>query len=213
MDQPTILAAVEAERLRLCTFLATLDPTDWATPSLCAGWTVRDVVAHLTTPTRTTMLEVITGAVRALGSFHRMADRQARTRAAAFPPADLIAQLRETAGSTRRMPGSAPMDPLVDILVHGQDIARPLGRPLSMPVDLALAALDHVKANGFSGAPKRIIDLRLVASDADWAHGAAGDEVHGPAADLLLAVLGRPVALRHLSGTGVDLLSSRLTHA
>lgn len=213
MDQPTILAAVEAERLKLCAFLDTLDPTDWATPSLCAGWTVRDVVAHLTTPTRTTMFEMITGAIRALGNFHRMADRQARTRAAAFPPADLIAQLRETAGSTRRMPGSAPMDPLVDILAHGQDIARPLGRSLPVPTDLAVAALDHVKANSFFGAPQRITDLRLVASDADWAHGTAADEVHGPAADLLLAVLGRPIALQHLSGTGVDVLSARLTQA
>lgn len=213
MDQKMILLAVEAERLRLCAFLEELGTTEWSVPSLCQGWTVRDVVAHLTIPTRATMSDVIIGAIRARGSFHRMTTRQARDRAARFTPDDLIAQLRETAGSARRMPGSGPMDPLVDVLVHGQDIARPLRRPLPMPVTLAVPALDHVVNTPFTGAPKRVADLRVVAPDANWATGTGTAEVRGPATDLLLAVLGRPDGLSTLSGSGLDLLTRRLAVA
>ena len=213
MEQQEILAAVEAERLKLCTFLDGLEPADWSAPSECAGWTVREVVAHLTIPTRATVAGVIAGAIRARGDFHRMADRQARARAAAFQPPELIAQLRETAGSPRRMPGSAPMDPLADVLVHGQDIARPLGRSLTMPPHLAVAALGHVVGSGFTGAPRRIAHLRLVATDETWAHGPGPDEVRGPAADLLLVAYGRPSGLARLSGPGAGLLAPRLAPA
>ena len=213
MDQKDILLAVETERLRLCAFLEQLDPADWLVPSLCQGWTVHDVVAHLTIPTRATMSAVIIGAIRARGNFHRMTDRQARERAARFTPDELVAQLRETAGSARRMPGSGPMDPLVDVLVHGQDIARPLRRSHPMPVPLAVAALDYVVGNRFAGAPKRVADLRLVASDADWAAGTGTAEVRGPAADLLLAAMGRPDGRSTLSGSGVDRLAERLPDA
>ncbi|MEN3615181.1 maleylpyruvate isomerase family mycothiol-dependent enzyme [Plantactinospora sp. ZYX-F-223] len=201
---------METERLRLCAFLEQLDPADWLVPSLCQGWTVHDLVAHLTIPTRATMPDVIIGAIRARGNFHRMTARQARDRAARFTPDELIAQLRETAGSDRRMPGSGPMDPLVDVLVHGQDIARPLRRPLPMPVTLAVAALDYVLDNRFTGAPKRVADLRLVAADADWATETGTAEVRGPAADLLLAAMGRPEGLSTVSGSGIDRLTERL---
>ena len=35
-----------AERTQLATLLHSLTPQQWQTPSLCAGWSVRDVVAH-----------------------------------------------------------------------------------------------------------------------------------------------------------------------
>lgn len=48
------LEATRRERLDLCDHLDTLGPEQWQVPSLCDGWTVKDVVAHLTTSTRTT---------------------------------------------------------------------------------------------------------------------------------------------------------------
>jgi uncharacterized protein (TIGR03083 family) len=213
MDQDQILAAVEAERLRLCAFLGELDQGDWTVPSLCPGWTVRDVVAHLTIPTRATALGVLIGMIRAGGSFHRMTAREARDRAVAFALAELVAQLRETAGSTRRMPGSGPMDPLVDVLVHGQDIARPLGRDHRMPPRLAAAALAYTASNRFFGAPMRFTGLRLVAEDADWSSGQGADEVRGNAENLLMVATGRAAGLAHLSGSGTDRLSGRMAAA
>ena len=149
MDETEIASAVQRERLRLCDVLDVLRPEEWAALSLCAGWTVREVVAHLTVPTRATWPQVLVGAMRARGSFDRMATAWARQRTTRFTSAELVGQLRETAGSTHRMPGSGPMDPLVDVLVHGQDIARPLDRPLPMPVALAAEVLEYVAGNAF----------------------------------------------------------------
>lgn len=42
-----VIDDLEAEEDRLEAILAALDPHEWATPSLAAGWTVSDVVLHL----------------------------------------------------------------------------------------------------------------------------------------------------------------------
>ena len=42
-----LLAMAEAERTELSALLSTLTPDQWATPSLCEGWSVKDVVAHM----------------------------------------------------------------------------------------------------------------------------------------------------------------------
>ena len=127
MDRHELTRVVEAERLDLCDFLEDLEASDWLAGSLCPGWTVHDVVAHLTTSTMPmSVWDTIKGAISARGDFNRMTADQGRRRAAAFQPAALVARLRETAGSSRRAPGSRALDPLVEVLVHGQDIA---GRP------------------------------------------------------------------------------------
>jgi uncharacterized protein (TIGR03083 family) len=210
MDESSIPQAVAAERRSLCDQLQLVDSSCWDTPSLCAGWSVKDVLAHLTTTTRTALPQVLLGALRAGGRFHRMTDRAARARSARFTPEELIAQLRETADSARRMPGSAPMDPLLDVLVHGQDITRPLQMNRSMPSAAAIAALDHVVGNAFYQAPRRLAGLAVEATDVRWSHGKGAHHVRGTAADLLLAITGRPNGLQHLTGSGVATLRARL---
>lgn len=210
MDQTRIRAAVESERLSLADLLDDLQEAEWTASSLCPGWTVRDVVAHLTIPTRTSLPGMLAGMLRARGDFHRMTFRSARGRAADVPPAQLTRQLRETAGSARRMPGSGPMAPLIDILVHGQDIARPLGRPRAMPLELATAALAVVADVAFYGGPERLAGLTLRATDTGRTLGDGTEEVRGSTDDLLLAASGRPAGLAGLSGGGVPRLSSRL---
>jgi uncharacterized protein (TIGR03083 family) len=196
MTPADILAAIESERLRLCDHLDDLDDAQWRTPSLCPAWTVRDVVAHLTVPTRATWRWILPYAARSRGDFHRMSERMATDRAAAFTPAELVAQLRETAGSPRRMPLSGPMDPLLDILVHGQDIARPLGRRHPMPVDLAAEALRYATTNAFHGAPKRLAGHHLTATDTPFTYGTGPAELRDTAENLLLVAMGRDTAAR-----------------
>jgi uncharacterized protein (TIGR03083 family) len=210
VDEGQIRAAIEYERLSLADFLDGLEPAEWAVPSLCPDWTVREVVAHLTLPTRTSLFGMVAGMLRARGDFHRMTATSARARAAAFPPAELIRQLRETAASTRRMPGSGPLTPLVDILVHGQDIVRPLARPRSMPAEPATAALAFVADVAFYGAPERLAGLTLIATDTGHTLGPGPEPVRGSTDDLLLVATGRPAGLAGLSGPGVARLSSRL---
>jgi uncharacterized protein (TIGR03083 family) len=135
---------------------------------------------------------------------------QAIQRAAQFAPAELIAQIRATASSMKRTPLSSPLDPLADVIVHGQDIARPLGRPLPTSSERTLAALNHVVASRWYGAPKRFASLNLSATDADWSHGQGTDNVSGPAIDLLLVATGRTQALNDLTGNGLARLADRM---
>lgn len=184
------VADVEAERTSLADLLETLDDVGWATPSLCEGWTVKDVVAHLALADHDfarTMWRV----ARARGDFDRVTAAMARELAARTSPADLVARIRRTAGSPRRFPFSGALDPLTDVLVHGQDIARPLGIVRPIRPDLAVVALDHVRSSRFYGAAPRLNGRRLVATDAEWTAGDGPGIVRGPAADLLLVLAGR----------------------
>jgi uncharacterized protein (TIGR03083 family) len=202
-------AAVSAERRRLADSVADLTDEQWATPSLCAAWTVRDVIAHLTVTTRLTVPRLLRAAVRARGSFDRMAVDLAAVRAAAYTTAELVAQLRESADSTRRFPGSAPMDPLMDLVVHGQDVARPLGRRHVSPPEVVAACLVHVATNRFMGGPRRLAGVRLVSTDSGWTLG-DGAELRGPDVDLLLVAAGRRAGLAALDGPGTAVVAGRL---
>lgn len=193
-----ILATLKAERLSIADFLDDLDDREWGVASLCDGWTVHEVGAHLATSTRSTLSGTIKGVIRARGNWNRMNADEARRHAARYTPAEIIAQIRETAGSAKRAPGAGPLDPLVDFLVHGQDIARPLGRPRTMPTEAAVASLEHVHNSAFYGARKRFRGTRLIATDADWQAGEGPDEIRGPVADLLLLATGRTAAVPHL---------------
>jgi len=198
-----VLDWTRTERLGLADLLEGLDDHQWRAPSLCAGWSVHDLAAHLTLSTRTTLGMVLREAVRARGSFDRMELVISRERAARFDRHELVAQLRETAGSARRAPGAGPLDPLVDALVHGQDLARALDLARPVPLEPALAALEHVRTSAFYGARRRFRGARLVATDVDWSAGGGPEEIRGPAAELLLVATGRTAGLAALSGPGV----------
>ena len=122
-----MLDDVAAERRDLADLLDTLTDEDWATPSLCPGWTVLDVVAHLTLSTRQPMVATVLRTVWARGDMDRVFAEMARERARSYSRDELVAQLRAMAGVDRRFRLAGRLDPLNDLLVHGQDIAIPLG--------------------------------------------------------------------------------------
>jgi uncharacterized protein (TIGR03083 family) len=210
VQRADITPAVEAERLRIADVLDGLAPEEWTVPSLCGGWTVKVVVAHLTLATRLSPFSAVRGVIAARGDINAMIDRASRARATQYSPAELIGQLRENAGSARRPFGAKPMDPLVDVLVHGQDITRPLHRTLALPADTVVPALEFVMSTSFYGAPKRLAGLRLVATDVDRSFTDGDREVRGPVGELLLVATGRSAGLAALSGDGVDELAGRL---
>jgi uncharacterized protein (TIGR03083 family) len=210
VERADITPAVEAERLRLADVLDDLTPEEWPVPSLCGGWSVKVVVAHMTLVTRLSRLTAVRALVAARGDIDGMIDRVSRARAAQYSPVELVAQLRESAGSARRPPGAKPIDPLVDVLVHGQDINRPLHRTYPMTTEYVVPALEFVVSTKFYGAPKRLAGLRLVATDVDRSFTDGDREVRGPVGELLLVATGRSAGLAALSGDGVDELASRL---
>ncbi|WP_041292282.1 maleylpyruvate isomerase family mycothiol-dependent enzyme [Kineococcus radiotolerans] len=205
-------AAVRDERHRLADWLMPLRQEQWSTPSLCTAWTVRNVLAHLTTTTRLTVSKVAREAIRARGSFDRMELAMAAARAERYSTTELLEQLHDSAESTRRFPGSSPMDPLMDLVIHAHDIARPLQLTYSSPAHVVTACLTHAIGNRFMGAPQRVKGLHLVSTDSPWEHG-SGIEVQGPDRDLLLVVSGRPDGLNTLNGPGVQTLHERLRAA
>ncbi|MBW0105078.1 maleylpyruvate isomerase family mycothiol-dependent enzyme [Pseudonocardia sp. KRD291] len=206
-----MLAHVEAERLGLADVLDTLDEGEWATPSLCAAWTVHELVAHLTLSNRTPFAATMLAILRARGDFDRVEADAARQRARRHGPAELVAQLRETAGLDRRFPLAGRLDPLVDILVHGQDIVRPLGRSRAMPVERVVPALEQVWRSPFLGLSKRFAGIRFVATDAGWSRGEGTHELRGPAGELLLVSTGRPAGLAAVHGPALAEVTARLT--
>ncbi|WP_432058263.1 maleylpyruvate isomerase family mycothiol-dependent enzyme [Streptomyces sp. bgisy022] len=203
-----VWAIVHAEHAALIHDLEGLDDRQWEQPSLCEGWTVHDVVAHLVDSARTTRLGFVVGLARARFDFHRQnAHGVARERGAS--PLETLARLRRVASSTTTPP--APLDSrIVEELVHGEDIRRPLGLIRPYPRDAVVRALRlqvHTPA-AFGGARERVAPLRLTATDADVSIG-DGPETTGPALSLLLAVTGRRVALDDLDGPGAGVLRQR----
>lgn len=188
---------IDEQRAELADFLDTLTADQWATPSLCAGWTVRDVAVHVT-QSAAPWSRMAVAAVRSGFRFNDMMKRTAREDTST--PDEVVATLRGMIGGRRRPPGTAPADPLMDTLVHGQDIAVPLGVSRSIPVEPAAIAAKRLWAMGFPfHARKRFPGVQLVADDADFRVG-AGDPVTGSIADIMLALTGRQAGLAGLTG-------------
>lgn len=190
-DADELWDTIHRERTRLLELLRSLDPADWDRPSLCAGWRVRDVAAHAITSSDYSVVDMLTGMVRTRGDFNRLMDRLARDQGSR-PVEQIMARYERQATSRRRPPGTKLQDPLVDVLVHSQDIAIPLGRSHPMPADAAREAADFVWTRGFPfHAQRDHAGTRWVATDIDFEVG-DGDMVRAPIADILLTLTGRP---------------------
>lgn len=185
---------ITAERDRLGVVLADLTDDEWATPSLCDGWTVRDVTGHLVVAFAADVRRVGAAVVRAFGNFDRAMDREARAEAA-LPTADLLDRYRRLAPEVHPPPLLGPRAPLTDILVHSQDIALPIGRRIEPDLDAVRIALDfratHRLGAKFGGRVPA--DTTLVATDVDWRHvsGSGSSRLEASAVQLLLLVTGR----------------------
>ena len=204
MDLDDVWRTIDAERSSLADLLEGLSVTEWQTASLCEAWRVGDVAVHLT-QAHMGLGAALVGAVRAGGSFDRMI-RDSALRAAPLPSAECARRLRAMVGSRRTAPFVTPTEPLIDVLVHGQDIAVPLGRERPVPPAPLAAAAQRVWDMGFPfRARKRLAGLRLRATDGDLVLG-EGAPVEGTAGDLLLLVTGRTATVHRLSGEGVPRL-------
>ena len=203
VDDDQLWAHVANERRDVLALLQELSAAEWDAASLCAGWRVRDVVGHLTMATDTPLSTAVVGLVRAGFDVDRFLRRSA-VRRGSVPLTTLLAGWHRAVDSRRTPPGGTAGQMLVEVVSHHQDIRRPLDRPRATRPDRLRCALETaVRLGGPFGSRQRAAGLRLVATDLDWAHGAAGDpEVRGPGDALLLGLLGRGSALPDLSGRG-----------
>jgi uncharacterized protein (TIGR03083 family) len=181
---------VHTERAALIRDLQNLDDAQWEQPSLCDGWTVHDVVAHLVDVARTTRLGFVVDMTRAGFDFDRQNTRGIR-RARGASPQETLQRLRDAAPRTSGPP--APLDTrIVEEVVHGEDIRRPLGILHSYSEQAVVRSLrQQVRTSTtFGGAKELVAGVRLTATDVDLALG-DGPEVSGTALELLLAISGR----------------------
>lgn len=201
-----VWAEVEAERRELAGLLEGLADEQWDEPTLCDAWRVRHLVAHLTR-SNFSVPGVLAGVVRAGFNFNRFAARHALRHGAASP-AELLERFRADIPSRKPPPSSKPS--LIDVLVHQQDIRRPLRAPREIPPERLRFVADRLKGRGLPFRTRqRIAGLRLAATDTEWAHG-EGAEVRGPLEALTMVMAGRGAALSDLEGEGVAILEDRL---
>ncbi|MGV0743684.1 maleylpyruvate isomerase family mycothiol-dependent enzyme [Mycolicibacterium sp. XJ870] len=191
MESDTIWRTIDQQRGELADILDTLAPQQWSTASLCTGWTVRDVAVHIT-QSQLGGRELALAAVKSGFRFDAMIRRAAIADHAT--PEIITARLRAMAGSRRRPPMTKEVDPLMDVLVHTQDICVPLGIERPMPAQAAVAVADRLWHMKFPLNPQRDLPgYRFVATDVDFAVGPQwGGLREATIRDIVMALAGRP---------------------
>ncbi|KMS85525.1 DinB family protein [Streptomyces regensis] len=195
------------ERTDLAEFLATLSPADWDAPSLCEGWRVRDVVAHVISYEDLSAVGVLRRFAR--GRFSPGAGNEIGVAEYAVEPDGLLALLRQRLRPRGFTSLGGGRIALLDGLIHHQDIRRALGRPREVPPDRLLEALRMSLGASPLRSKGRVRGLRLIADDVDFTAG-EGLEVRGPGEPLLMAVAGRRGVVDELTGAGQPLLARRI---
>ena len=208
-DDRFVLDAVADQRRQFASLIADLDDTQLATPSLCWGWDVKTVAAHVVSTVLDGMPGFLQMAVRR-GSLSRGIDELARRRAQA-PMAEIVAALHESADRAVSSPVFGPRGPLADILVHSGDVRIPLGLPFDPDVQRTELAMDFLTGRWPIGfiPMGRLRGIQLSANDISrsWRDGA---NVTGPVAALMMSVCGRTALLDTLAGPGSTVLRRRL---
>jgi uncharacterized protein (TIGR03083 family) len=185
-----LTSETRAERERLASLFGDLTPEQWDMPSLCDGWRVREVVAHVTMPFRAKPIGVMAGVVRAGFSFNRYADRDARSAAEAMSEAELVDLLRRNINHPWRPPGGGEAGALSHDVIHGLDATEPLGLPSAPAERLALVlASTSRRQMKYFGAD--LDGRKLAATDTDVSVGEGSTVVTMTAKEILLVVTGR----------------------
>jgi uncharacterized protein (TIGR03083 family) len=207
MAGDTLWAQVHAQRAALAEDLAPLSDDQWAQRSLCGEWVVEDVVAHLTAAASTGRLRWLVSIVGArfdadLHNQRRLAEQRGAT------PAETLDRFRTIITSTTAPTGHTAAW-LGEVIVHGQDIRRPLGLPYSPPVDTVTEVARFFASRDFTVAGRtKSKGLRLEATDGPFATG-EGPLVSGTTLALTMALAGRSVYCDDLTGPGAPILRTR----
>jgi uncharacterized protein (TIGR03083 family) len=190
---------IAAERRELAALLEELPPSAWVTPSLCAGWRVAEVVAHMTMPFRFSTGRFVRELAKSGGRFNAMADRVARREAAELSREALIASLRDNADHPWRPPGGGAEGALSHDVIHGLDITTALQLERRVPLERLEIIFAAMKAKQVKYFGTELTGVSLRADDLDWSYG-TGTPLTGAAQDLLLVLCNRRLPAGRLRG-------------
>lgn len=207
LSEAEVRAEVRAQREELAAILVGLSAEDWDAPTLCSGWRVRELVAHVTMPFRYSTRRFLGQLARSGGNFTRMADRCARRDAASLSAVELTAAFTDNVDHPWKPPGGGVAGALSHDLIHGLDLTVPLGIDWRVPEARLRIVLSQL-------GPKRLkyfgVDLtgvELQADDLAWSYG-SGAPLRGAGQDLLLVVCGRTLPPDRLHGDAAARFSS-----
>ncbi|MFD4428603.1 maleylpyruvate isomerase family mycothiol-dependent enzyme [Nocardia sp. NPDC058497] len=209
LSRDELWALAHAERAALAEDLAVLTDEQWARPSLCGNWVVEEVVAHLTAAASIGRLRWLRSVLGARFDFdlhnaRRLAEHRGAT------PAETLALFRAIITSTTAASGHTAAW-LGEVVVHGQDIRRPLGLSATPSTEVATAVADFYASRDFTVPSKTTIaGLCLEATDGPFATG-AGPLVSGPTIALVMVMAGRIACADELTGPGLPTLRTRLS--
>ena len=202
MGDAGLWALVHAERAGLAQDLAGLSDAQWDAGSLCTEFTVREVVAHLTSSASLGPARWMAGVIRHRFDF----DAQNAYRLAqqlGTDHAETLERFRRSVTSTTKPPVPV-VAVLGEVIVHGEDIRR----PLHIVRDYPIATLTHVaeyyhRSNMTVPSKRRTRGLRLSATDGPFSGGAQdGAPVSGRTLALIMAMAGRSAYGAELAGEG-----------
>lgn len=202
MDETEVWSAIDQQRSRFADLVAAMTPAELATPSLCDGWTTRDVAAHLTMLTLSTR-QLLGLALRHPGGTNRLIREGSIDLGRRFTTDEITARLRSLVGDRRTMPGLGSREALLDVLAHTYDVTIPLGIEADLPRDALAESADRLISYGTGRNSKVFRQLpwrghRLVATDHDWSHG-EGPVIEDSMGGLFLLLTGREPRRLHES--------------
>jgi uncharacterized protein (TIGR03083 family) len=199
MTSTDLMPTITAERKAFGDVLEGLPEADWNAPSLCSGWRVREVVAHMTMPFRYPTPRFLAEMVRSRGNFARMADRVAR-RDAQAPIGTLVEGWRANVNHPWKPPGGGRKGALTHDIVHGLDITIPLGieHPVGEPA-LRVVLDNTTTPLSLKHFGLDLTGIRLEADDLDWSFG-DGEPLRGRARHLLMVLMDRRLPAELLTG-------------
>jgi uncharacterized protein (TIGR03083 family) len=161
----------------------------WDAPSLCAGWQVRHLVAHVTMPARMTPEQFGAEMAAAGGDFGVLSDTVA-ARDASRPVAEHLADLRSPALHAWQPPGGGAAGALSHAVIHSLDVTVALDRPTVAPAPARASVLDQLTGANGAYFGLDLTGLRLEADDTDWAWG-GGDVLRADSGRLVALLAGR----------------------
>lgn len=213
MSRADLRIAIRTERERLVRDLRAVSSEEWERPSLCDGWLVRDVVGHLLRNDEAYrrgypfLVDLARAGFRPQAALASAARRCSRGRT----PGELVDALEKTAYERGVRIHPTPAVPLGELLIHGQDVRRALGRSHDVPPETFCMAADGALAFtrylfGWGRLPRQV---RFEAVDADWSLG-TGEAVRGPIEAITMVLAGREAAIADLEGSGGEILRSMM---
>ena len=209
---------VADERIRLAAYGKTLTAKQWKSASLCEGWSIADVYAHLVLESRYKAYEVLPSLIKGRGNVHNMMDSLARKYAKALSQIELTQRLKDDAAVKIAPAFVSPLEVLIDLVIHSADIKLALGEDWEVAPEVMQHILSewHPSQLRFGTITnkirRRMKKLHWTAEDYEWSAGKKGlPTVKGSGQFLIFAIAGRGYALDYLRGDGVDIVRKRLT--